>query len=156
VTQRPSRPTRLFETIILRPLSIVFLALAGVSLLKTAWVLGIAMAICWLLVGAIGQSLPHRKTQAFSELAGGSTSPPHDQVLSNEESFALAKAVMRAGAVVGFAALALAWEGGLRWYLVLICGFGGYFVMVMVGALLPALLGARKVTDGARTPQGGP
>lgn len=156
MTQRPSRPTRFFETIILRPLSIVFLALAVASLLKTAWVLGIAMAICWFLIGAIGQSLPHRKAQPFSELAGGSTSPSHDQVLSDEESFVLAKAVMRVGAVVGFAALALAWGGGLRWYWVLICGFGGYFVMTMVGALLPALLGARKVTDEARTSQGGP
>jgi len=150
VTQRPSRATRFFETIILRPLSIVFLALAGASLLKTAWVLGIGMAICWFLVGVIGQSLPHRKAQAFPELAGGSTSAPHDRVLSHEESFALAKAVMRAGAVVGFAAFALAWEGGLRWYGVLLCGFGGYFVMAMVGALLPSLVLERGPTEPER------
>ena len=142
--QRPSRRVRLFEVIILRPFSIGFLIAAVICFLIRAWVDGIAMTMCWFFVGAIGQALPHRKSQTVSELAIGSTPPPVDEKLSHEDAFALGKATLRIGVVIGVAAFVLAWEGGLRWYWVLMWGIGSYFVTAMMGAFLPTLLGARR------------
>ena len=148
---QPSRTIRLFEVFFLRPLNIVLLLLAVVFLAETAWILTVAMALCCLFVGAIGQALPHRKAQTFSELARGSAVSPHDDELSNENSFALAKATMRIAIVVGFAVFVLAWRSRLGWYWVLLWAICSYFVTAISGALLPALIGARKArSDEAR------
>jgi hypothetical protein len=48
------------------------------------------MAFCWFLVGAIGQRLPHWKSQSFSELARDATAEWNDR-LTQPESLAVAK-----------------------------------------------------------------
>jgi hypothetical protein len=133
----------LFEVLILRPLNIGFLILAVISLLKAAWIVGIAMAICWFFIGLTGQALPHRRPETFSELVSGSTPPSHD-ALSHEESFGLAKATIRAGAVVGFAAFVLGWKSGMRWYWLLLCVLASYAVTFAIGATVPILIGRRS------------
>jgi hypothetical protein len=141
--QRPSRTVRLFEVIILRPCSVGFLIAAVICFLLRAWVDGVAMTVCWFFVGAIGQALPHRKPQTVSELAIGSAPPPVEE-LSHEDAFALGKATLRVGVVIGVAAFILAWKSGLRWYWVLVWAIGSYFVTVMIGTFLPNSLNARE------------
>ncbi len=141
---QPHRVIELFELIILRPLSVVFIALAVVALLKAAWIVGIAMTACWFLVGAIGGTLPHRKRETFSELTQGITLEPHDGPLPDRDGFALGRAVLTTAAVVGLAASVLAWRSGLRWYWVLACGIAGYFVTGIAGGFIPPALARRK------------
>jgi hypothetical protein len=136
VKERPAKAQRRFEVLILRPLSIAFPVAAVVCLMKTAWVLAAAMLACWLIVGVIGQSLPHRKQDTFSELAGGSPLPAHDEVLSHGEAYALAKAIMGTAVVVAFVALLIAWKMGLRWYWVLLATFGTYVGAALFAGLL--------------------
>ena len=139
----PHRVVRLFEAIILRPLSIAFLIAATISFLHSMWVVSFTMASCWFFVGAIGQALPHRKRQNLSELTYGPTPLPKDGDLSRDDAFALGKAVQRIGAVAGFCAFALAWKSGLRWYWILPWAVGSYWFVAVAGALLPALLARR-------------
>jgi hypothetical protein len=106
---------RAFENGILRVLSVAFPVAALVYLMHRLWLVALAMAICWFLVGAIGQGLHHRKLQSFSELASGSTPDPHSDILSNDDAFAVTKATIKISMVMGIAALAVTWSE--HWYL---------------------------------------
>jgi len=138
VKRRPATALRRFEVLILRPLNLVFLAAAVVCLLKAAWVLAVAMFVCCFFVGVIGQSLPHRKQETISELASGGTLPAHDEGLSHEDAFVLAKTIQRTALLVGFAASLIAWKTGLRWYWILLVAFSTYFVVGLLAAILGA------------------
>ena len=54
----------------------------------------------------------------------------------NEHAFAAASAVQRIAVLVGLVAVVIAWKFGLRWYWIALCGFGGYFVVGLIGAAL--------------------
>lgn len=107
-------------------------------MVKTAWILTLVMAVGWFAVGAIGQSLPHRKKETFSELTSGKTLPANDDELSDDDAFALAKAIQRLAILIGLVGLAIGWKIGLRWYWALLLAFGSYFVVGLFAALLGA------------------
>jgi hypothetical protein len=67
---RPSIPVRVFEYL-LRSLSLLFLFRAIYLLTKGQWLAVVACGVCWLLIGAMGQALPHRRSQRVSQLASG-------------------------------------------------------------------------------------
>ena len=138
MSERPAIPMRRFEVLMLRPLNVVLPVAAGVCLVKTAWILAVVMAVGCFAVGAIGQSLPHRKKQTFSELASGKTLPASDGELSDDDSFALAKAILRLAFLIGLVALPVGWKIGLRWYWILLLAFGSYAVVGLLSALLAA------------------
>lgn len=135
--EQPARAIRRFEVLILQPLSIAFPFAAGACLVKTAWTLAVVMVVCWFVVGAIGQSLPHHKEQTFSGLASGKTLPAQDQKLSPDDSYALARAAMQTAALLGTVAFFIAWKNGLRgWWVFLIVPGTTYFAVVILAALL--------------------
>ena len=142
--EQPARAIRRFEVLMLRPLNVVLPVAAGVCLVKTAWILALVMAVGWFAVGAIGQSLPHRKKETFSELTSGKTLPANDGELSYDDAFALAKAIQRLAFLIGLVGLALGWKIGLRWYWALLLAFGSYFVVGLFAALLGANSPAKR------------
>lgn len=136
--ERPAGAIRRFEVVMLRPLNLVLPVAVVVCLLKTAWVLAVIMAGTWFAVGAIGQSLPHRKKETVSELANRRTLPADEGRLSHDDAYAMAKAIQRLTFVVGLGALAIGWKIGLRWYWTLLLAFGSCFVVGFLSALCAA------------------
>src|ERR1700678_135084 len=98
--QQPAKAIRRFELLILRPLSIALPVAVIVCLIKTAWILAVVMIACWFVVGAIGQSLPHRKNETFSELTSGEALPVQDEGPSPNDSYAIARASIQIAAVL--------------------------------------------------------
>jgi hypothetical protein len=135
--EQPARAVRRFEVLILRPLNIAFPFAVGVCLVKTAWTLAVVMVICWFAFGAIGQSLPHRKKQTFSELASGKTLPAQDGRPSPDDSYALARAAMQTAALLGAVAFSIAWKNGSRgWWAFLIVPGTTYIAVLILAALV--------------------
>ena len=134
--EQPVRAIRRFEVLILRPLGIVLPVVVVVCLIKTAWILTVVMIVCWFVVGAIGQSLPHRKKETFSELASGKALPVQDETLSPNDSHALAGTSMQIAAVLAVLAVSIAWRNGLRGWLVFLVLPWATFVVVVVFAAL--------------------
>jgi hypothetical protein len=135
---QPSVPIRRFELLILRPLGIAYLVAIIVCLVKTAWILSVVMLVCQILTGVIGQSLPHRKGQTFSELASGKTLPTKDGEISHDDFFALAKAIISLAFIIGLSGFAIGWTIGLHWYWILLLAFGSYIIFALFAALLSA------------------
>jgi hypothetical protein len=135
--EQPARAIRRFEVLILRPLSIALPVAVVVCLVKTAWVLAVVMVVCWFVVGAIGQSLPHRRKETFSELASGEVLPLQDERLSSSDSRALARASMQTGALLAIVAVLIAWKNGLHgWLIYLVLPWATFVVVVVVAALI--------------------
>jgi hypothetical protein len=129
---------RRFEVLILRPLNIAFLVATIVCLIKTAWTLAFIMLACSFFTGTIGQSLPHRKKQTFSELTSGKAMPASDSEISPDDAYALAKATQRLAFLIGSAGFAIGWKIGLHWYWFLTLAFGSYFVAGLLSVMLSA------------------
>jgi len=102
------------------------------------------MTVGWLAVGAIGQSLPHRKEHPASELASGGESRAIDGTLSYDDAYALAKAIQRLTLIVGLGALFIGWKIGFRWYWTLVLAFASYFVAGLLSALCAAKSPAKQ------------
>lgn len=123
---------RAFELGILRVLSMAFPVVALVYLMHRLWLVALAMALCWFFVGAIGQGLHHRKSQRFSELASGSTPDPHNDILSDDDAFAVTKATIKISMVMGIAALAVTWSE--HWYLNL-AAMAAAFILTFIASV---------------------
>jgi chromate transport protein ChrA len=145
--EQPARAIRRFEVLILRPLNIAFLVALIVCIVKTAWTLAVVIFVCSFLIGIIGQSLPHRKKQTFSELANGKTLPASDGELSDDDAFALGKAIQRLSFLIGLAGLTIGWKIGLHWYWALLLAFGSYFVVGLFAALLASKSPAKRQSN---------
>jgi hypothetical protein len=110
-----------FERRILWPLNFAYCAVALHYLWHHAWVLGIAIFVLSLGVGAIGQGLPHRKHETLSELARGAIlagGPEGD--LSLEDGRALSGACLGTIILVDLTTLIILWHEGWRWYWILL------------------------------------
>ena len=110
-----------FERRVLRPLYFAYFAVALYYLWHRAWVLGIAIFVLSLAVGAIGQGLPHRKHETLSELSGGTTfAGGFEGELSLDDGGALSRACVWTIVLVSVTAPIILWHEGWRWYWILL------------------------------------
>jgi hypothetical protein len=110
-----------FERRVLRPLNFTYCAVALYYLWHRAWILGIAIFVLSLAVGAIGQGLPHRKHETLSELAGGSTfADGFAGELSLDDGGALSRACVYTILLLNVTASIILWHEGWRWYWILL------------------------------------
>lgn len=125
---------RAFERLILFPLDLCILVAGIISLLGRAWLFGSFLLLVSLLLGGVGQALPHRRKQTARQLYSQTVGERFGDI-SREESMGLAKAVMLTGFLVGLTTGAVALHRDLPWYWVL-----GYVVGGGVGFPLAAIL----------------
>src|SRR5947209_8733355 len=69
---------RRFENFVLRPLDLTLIVYGVYLLVHRFWMFGLWVLFVSLLVGAIGQGLPHRKRQTATQLAMGPDTPDGD------------------------------------------------------------------------------
>jgi hypothetical protein len=110
-----------FERLILRTLDFGFYGAALYYLWHRAWVLGVLILLLSFGTGAIGQSLPHRKQETYSELAAGATlaSGPQGEI-SNEDSLSLGSALFKTSTLLCVTLAFILGHEGLRWFWILL------------------------------------
>jgi len=118
----PHVVVRAFERLVLFPTGVCVLSAGVISLFENAWRFGAFLLLMALSVGAVGQSLPHRKKQSTRELYSQNVAERFGNI-THEESAGLAKAVMLTAFLVAVIAAGAALHRDLSWYWVL-----GYFV----------------------------
>jgi len=110
-----------FERRILRSLDIAFYAVALYYFWHHAWVLGIAILILSLGVGAIGKRLPHRKHETRSEIRTGTTFAGDFQgEITDDDSCALGRAFFKTCTLISVTTLIVLWHENLRWYWIIL------------------------------------
>lgn len=126
-----------FERRILRPLYFAYCAVALYYLWRHAWALGIAILILSLMVGGIGQGLPHRKHETLSELARGTISGGGiEGELSLEDGRALSAACLATFILVDLTTLIILLHEGWRWYWILLALVATWPLFLVVFLLL--------------------
>lgn len=106
-----------FERRVLRPLDFVFYGAAAYYLWHRAWLFGVLMLLLSLVVGVIGQGLPHRKHETVAELAAGTTfAGGYEGELSAEDSYALSKALFKTCTLIIVTAATIFAHEHWRWY----------------------------------------
>jgi len=114
-----SRYLAKFDWYVLKPIWVLFIVLAGLYCFRQEWLIGVALIVMNFLVGMVAAGVHRGKTVA--ELAAGY--PTRDDALagdpgelSHEESFVVAKALLRLGWILGIAAVMLAIHHGIKFY----------------------------------------
>jgi hypothetical protein len=102
-------------------LDFAFYGVALYYLWHHAWLLGAVILLLSFGVGAIGQSLPHRKHETTSELAAGTTFGNEFQgEISDEDSNALGRALFKTCTLVSVTAAVILGHESWRWYWILL------------------------------------
>jgi membrane protein implicated in regulation of membrane protease activity len=137
----PHIVVRTFERLVLFPLDLCIL-LAGVTfLVEKAWLFGAFLLLMSLLLGMVGQSLPHRTKQSARQLYSQNVGERFGDI-THDESMGLAKAVMLAGFLVSIVAAGTALHRELPWYW-MVGYFAGAWAVFPLGSILFCLGWAR-------------
>lgn len=122
-----------YERLILWPISLCSLVAAGLYFRYGHWKFGLFLLLICLLVGMIGQGLPHRKKQTNRELVRQDVQCRYGK-LREDESFAFAKAFGKGAFLVTSLALATAFRNHLSWGWIVgyaLGGWVGFFVLTI-------------------------
>jgi hypothetical protein len=139
-----------FERRILRTLAFAYYGAALYYFWHRAWLFGALIFFLSFGVGAIGQSLPHRKHETTSELASGTTLAGefHGEI-SNEDSYGLGKAIFKTCALLYVTAWQVLWHGNWKWYSILL--MLAAFWPLSFAAFLIVTVGPIDIVRNART-----
>jgi membrane protein implicated in regulation of membrane protease activity len=146
---------RAFERLVLFPLDLCVLVGGVIFLIGKAWLFGAFLLLMSLLLGMVGQSLPHRKEQTAQQLYSENVGERFGDI-NHEESKGLAKAVMLSGFLVSVIAAGAALHRELPWYWI-VGYFAGAWAVFPLGAILFCLGWARvmeKIHGRERNTQG--
>lgn len=115
-----------FELLILRPLDLALILAGLISLFQREWGFGCFLLLVGLLVGAIGQGLPHHRRQTAKELRHGfptareilADSPDHSSIeeLPPDEGYQLALASIKTALIASVVVAVSLAHFGFRWY----------------------------------------
>jgi hypothetical protein len=137
----PHIVVRAFERLVLFPLDLCVLVAGVIFLIEKAWLFGAFLLLMSLLLGMVGQSLPHKKKQTAQQLYSQNVGERFGDI-TREESMGLARAVMLSGFFVSLIAAATALHRELPWYWV-VGYFAGGWAVFPLGSILFCLGWAR-------------
>lgn len=139
----------IFDQFVLKPIWLLFLAIAIYYFTQKEWLIGSLMLPMVFFIGMIAAAL--HKEKSFPELSGGYPTRTDvyspDQMSEWDANRAVGIAYMRLGFLISVASLILCFHYGLRWYYC--CGIAvliGWFGPVML--FVPfAFLGGNKFPE---------
>jgi hypothetical protein len=130
----PHIVVRAFERLILFPLDLCIMVAGIIFLIGKAWLFGAFLLFVSLLLGMVGQALPHRRKQTARQLYSQNVGERFGDI-THEESMGLVKAVMLTGFLVSLVTGATALHGGLSWFWVLAYVVGGGLLFPLAAIL---------------------
>jgi hypothetical protein len=121
----PHIVVRAFEQLILFPLDLCMLAAGVIFLIGRAWLFGAFLLLVSLLLGVVGQGLPHRKRQTARQLYSQNVGKRYGDI-SREDSRGLGIAIVWTTLLVGLVLGAAAHHHSLSWYWVWVIVVGSW------------------------------
>jgi hypothetical protein len=140
---------RRWQTFVLVPLNVVFVAGIAVSAWNGRWLLAGGFVFLVLYIGTVGARLTVHRGKGFEELSQGIT-PELPEILKSEtdlaigESRILVETMVRTLYAVILAAIVLCFAIGMRWYWSLLVAILVWFIGQPVGALGVALVSRNR------------
>jgi hypothetical protein len=124
---------RRFEIVIVA-LDVCFCLLVLFYLWHRAWIVAVVMLVFAVLIGVIGQALPHRKHQTGNELAQGGPLDVCDGRLSSGDARGLGTAAFKTAALLAVATFVVGLHSGWRWFWAVVAAAFSYLIL-LVGVL---------------------